>query len=313
MASSDKWDAVSAALRGDITRAPRGSGRRRRAESAGGQSRARARRAEPSIDEILAVRRSRDLVKDADTEGGPRPAGSSARLTPREFMLTPEFRARRAEVAANLAAARSLGLSVPLPLGFDLDAPAFRAARARVTAESRAVVGKAGGPGTKRTGTPRALSTDEIRKLQQRRAQLNVPALHEAAHAVVAHRLGLAVSSASIRGRHGETDVTVGDHDERWLAVLYAGLRGEQLHEQWDDQWMDLWPLQDDYRSVEEHVATLELSAEDELALRERVIGQVDEILDRYADDVFDLARALVRERTVSGPTLQRILAGGDA
>src|SRR4051812_3301346 len=68
MASDDKWTVVSAALRGELTRAPRVDGRRR-AESATVKGRARARRALPSIDEIRALRSPIDLTRDDGTEG----------------------------------------------------------------------------------------------------------------------------------------------------------------------------------------------------------------------------------------------------
>ena len=296
MADNDKWTTVGAALRGDLTRTRQRRASVRGAESATVVRGARARRAQPTIDEILAARGRVDLTRDDGTEGArafrriqermARELGELSDAFDYRVGVTPGFRARRADLGRRLTRGRG----------------------AHSTAR----------PAPKAPRTVRSLSPDEVRRLQKRCAELGLGAMHEAAHSVVAWHLGLDVTRASLIGQHGggESHVrflpgrTDGRPDESYLAVLFAGVRGEQLHPEWEDEFLELWPHEDDCRRAEEYIEALSLWPKDEVALRERVVAKADELLARYADDHLRLTQALVRERTVSGPMLQRILSG---
>jgi len=294
MASEDRWATVGAALRGDITRGARGNGRRRRAESADGGG-ARARRAVPTIDEIIALRGKREST-DVDRSAG---GGAEAFARIRQAMAT------------------RAGLSVNELRGVPCR-PELSVAEIRTLAARGRGANSTARPAPKAPRTVRSLSPDEVRRLQKRCAELGLGAMHEAAHSVVAWHLGLDVTRASLIGQHGggESHVrflpgrTDGRPDESYLAVLFAGVRGEQLHPNWEDEFLELWPHEDDCRLAEAYIEALGLWPKDEVALRDRVVAKADELLARYADDHLRLTQALVRERTVSGPMLQRILSG---
>ncbi|GAB7005791.1 hypothetical protein JCM18899A_32640 [Nocardioides sp. AN3] len=156
------------------------------------------------------------------------------------------------------------------------------------------------------------LAAEERDRLEKYYRQFSLVERHEAAHAVVAHALGVPVERIDV-GHVGDNGATRcafegGDSVESYLAVLFAGCRGERDHNAWVPELEALWVDQTDTLRANQVIVELGLSVGDEIALRTRVEERVDHLLSRNFQKITAVASALLRHRVLDGAQLAELL-----